>query len=118
FRSKWFIGVLRSAGLAKSLIATPEPQIEQARMSAALRVVEEQIAAAPATHGEEIRQKIADALKHLETAFALWRQHAEERAQGLSKTWRETRRHARQKVRESRREWKSAVRMLARIPEA
>jgi stearoyl-CoA desaturase (delta-9 desaturase) len=115
--AKWFIGVLRSAGLAKGLIATPEPQIEQARMSAALRVVEEQIAAAPATHGEEIRQKIADALKHLETAFALWRQHAEERAQGLSKTWRETRRHARQKVRESRREWKSAVRMLARIPE-
>ena len=116
--AKWFIRVLRSTGLAKGLVATPEPQIEQARMRAALLLVEDQIAAAPPSHGEEIRRKIADAITHLETALALWRQHMEEKAQGMKHAWRETRRHARQQVRQSRREWKSAVRMVARIPAA
>jgi stearoyl-CoA desaturase (delta-9 desaturase) len=116
--AKWWIRALRSVGLAQELIATPDPQIEQARMSAALRLVENQIAAAPPTLGDEVRKKIADAITHLETAFALWRQHAEEKAEGMSNSWRETRRHARQRVREARREWKTAVRMVARIPAA
>jgi stearoyl-CoA desaturase (Delta-9 desaturase) len=113
--AKWFIRGLKWAGLAGDLVRTPEPQIEQARMRAALRVVENRIAVAPPTMGEEVRRRINEAVQHLETAFTLWRQHLEERAQGVSQTWRRTRRHSVQKSKEARREWKRAVRMLARV---
>lgn len=110
--AKWFIRGLRAVGLAHDLRSTPPPQVEQARMSAALREVETLIAAAPPTRAEEIRARISQALEHLEAAFSLWRQHAEERAAGLSQRWRETRRASRLHVRESRRYWKGALRMI------
>ncbi len=116
--AKWWIRGLVWMGLAKQLVSTPEPQIEQARMSAALRTIENRIATAPASSSDEVRKKIADAITNLETAFALWRQQMEEKAQGMSKSWRETRRRSRQLVRQSRREWKSAVRLAMRIPAA
>src|SRR5581483_8536687 len=46
--AKWWIRALVWMGLAKHLVSTPEPQIEQARMSAAIRMIETRIAAAPA----------------------------------------------------------------------
>lgn len=115
--AKWFIGALRGVGLAKDLRQTALPQIEQARMSAALRVVEGRIETAAPTHAEEIRTRIAQARTHLETAFTLWRQHADERASGMAKAWRESRRNARQQVRQARRQWKDALRMLSQLPE-
>ena len=116
--AKWFIRSMRWMGLASELRSVTPPQIEQARLSAALRLVEPKIERAPGKLAEDVRARIKDAVDHLEVAVALWRQHMEERAEGLSKRWRETRRRARDSVRESRRQWKHAVRMLAELPEA
>ena len=116
--AKWFIRALRATGLAKDLVATPQPQIEQARMSAALRLVENRIAAAPPNHrrrgAQEDRRRDHASRDRVRTLAAARRREGA----GDVESWRETRRHARQHVRESRREWKSAVRMVMRIPAA
>jgi stearoyl-CoA desaturase (delta-9 desaturase) len=108
--AKWFIAGLKAVGLADNLLTTPLPQIEQARMSAALRVVEPKMASATPTLVEEARLRLQTATKHLEDAFALWKKALEERAQGIS--WRSTHKLSRRHIRHSRREWKLAVRML------
>lgn len=109
--AKWFIAALRGIGLAKALNVTPLPQIEQARMRAALRIVEEKIAAPGNSLAEEARRRLDVAAKYLERAIALWRRAHEERERGSA--WRQTRRVSRQYVKRSRRQWKLAVRMLA-----
>jgi stearoyl-CoA desaturase (delta-9 desaturase) len=114
--AKWFIRALKSVGLASDLRVTAEPQIEQARMHAALRVIEHKLESAEGTMGEEIRRRVNQAARHLETALKLWRQHAEERADGVSREWRATRRRAFRHVRQSRRQWKSALRALQQLP--
>src|SRR5439155_20351070 len=90
--SKWMIRMFKALGLASDLRTAPMPQIEQARMQAAMRVVKPQIDATPGTIGDEIRRRPHTAMEHLETALKLWRQHMEEKAEGVSKSWRETRR--------------------------
>ena len=110
--AKWFIQGLKHAGLASDLRITAPPQVEQARMRAALRLVETRMETAP----DHIRRRVLAAREHLETAFALWRQHQQERAEA-AKTWRATRRQSRRHVRDSRRNWKVALRMLAQLPE-
>jgi stearoyl-CoA desaturase (delta-9 desaturase) len=116
--SKWMIRTFKFLGLASDLRTAPLPQIEQARMQAALKMVKSQIDSTPGTVGDEIRGRVHVAMEHLETALKLWRQHAEEKAEGMSKSWRETRRQARQHVQQSRRQWKLAVRTLRRMPQA
>ncbi len=116
--AKWFIRSLRWMGQAKDLVATPEPQIEQARMRAALRDVETKLEIVPPPIAEDFRTRVNTAVAHLEEAFALWRQHMEERAQGLKSAWKESRRLSKAHVKQSRRQWKRAVRMVARIPVA
>jgi stearoyl-CoA desaturase (delta-9 desaturase) len=108
--AKWFIGILRSTGLAKSLVATPPPQIEQARMSAEVRLIEQKIDAVHESLAAEVKRRLREAAEHLDEAFKLWRQALEERAKGSS--WRLTRKLSRLRVKDSRRQWKSAVRML------
>jgi stearoyl-CoA desaturase (delta-9 desaturase) len=108
--AKWWIGTLKFAGMARNLLATPLPQIEQARMRAAIRVVEPKIATAQEKLAAEVRRRLAVASAHLEKALALWRRAHEERAQGTP--WRLTRKIATRHVRRSRRQWKLAVRML------
>lgn len=108
--SKWFIAALKGVGLADHLLTTPLPQIEQARMSAAVRVLEPKMEQATPTLVEEARQRLQTASKHLEEAFALWKKAIEERAQGIA--WRATHKQSRRHIRHSRREWKLAVRML------
>jgi stearoyl-CoA desaturase (delta-9 desaturase) len=115
--SKWMIRTFKFLGLASDLRTAPLPQIEQARMQAALKIVKSQIDSTPGTVGDEIRGRVHVAMEHLETALKLWRQHAEEKAAGVSKSWRETRRQARQHVQQSRRQWKLAVRTLRRVPQ-
>lgn len=105
--AKWWIASLKWAGLADNLLTTPLPQIEQARMRAALRLVEAKMASAPS----EARRRLNVAAAHLEKALALWRRAIEERAAQVS-DWRKTRRASRQHVKRSRRQWKRAVRML------
>lgn len=115
--SKWLIRAFRSVGLASELRTAPPPQIEQARMQAALRVIEGKIEAADASVAEQIRHRVSASMHDLEIAFTLWRQHAAEKAQGMSTGWRETRRRAKQHVRQSRRHWKLALRMVQRLPQ-
>lgn len=109
--AKWWIGTLRSAGLAKGLVQTPPPQVEQARMSAELRMVEQKMEIAPVTLVDEVKRRLHVAAEHLEEAFKLWRQALEERSKKVEQ-WRATRKAARRSVRASRQHWKSAVRML------
>ncbi|HVS30976.1 MAG TPA: fatty acid desaturase [Thermoanaerobaculia bacterium] len=116
--AKWFIRGLRWVGLATELRAVDPPQIEHARIRAAIRLVEPKIASVPPQRAEDIRRRINKAVAHLETAIALWRQHMEERAEGVSKSWRATRRRSHKYVRQSRRQWKNALRMLAGVPDA
>ena len=108
--AKWFIRSLRSIGLADDLLTTPLPQIEQARMRAAIRVVEPKMATATGKLAEEARRRLRVAAGHLERAVALWRRAIEERAQGTP--WRKTRKASHRHVRRSRRHWKLAVRLL------
>jgi stearoyl-CoA desaturase (Delta-9 desaturase) len=115
--SKWLITMFRSLGLASDLRMAPLPQIEQARMQAALRSVKSQIESTPGSLGDEIRRRALVAMEHLETALKLWRQYAEEKAEGVSKSWRKTRRAARQHVLQSRRQWKWVERTLRSMPQ-
>jgi stearoyl-CoA desaturase (delta-9 desaturase) len=106
--AKWFIAALHATGLASDVRATPAPQVEQARMEAALRGIEPHLAGAPAQAAEEIGRLISDAKAHLAAALALWRRYAEERASGASGIWKSTRRNARRHLREGRRQWEQA----------
>jgi stearoyl-CoA desaturase (delta-9 desaturase) len=109
--AKWWIGTMRALGMAKGLIATPAPQIEQARMRAAIGLVQEKIATARGTIADEARRRLDVASRHLERAVALWRAAIDARAQGFE-DWRQQRRLSQRHVRRSRRHWKRAVRML------
>lgn len=108
--AKWFIGALKSVGLATDLVTTPLPQIEQARMRAEIRLLEPKMATASERLANEARRRFQAATRHLEHAFALWRQSIDEKAKGLA--WQVSHRKSRFHVRHSRRQWKRAVRML------
>ncbi len=111
--AKWFIGTLRATGLASDLLSTPLPQIEQARMRAALVVVEPKMASATGKMADEARRRLKVASGHLDRAIALWRRAIEERAQGsAASSWRKMRKMSYRHVRRSRRHWKTAVRIL------
>jgi len=116
--AKWFIGALRSVGLASDLRVAPPPQVERARMEAALRVIETRVELAHESYVEEFRRRVAAAMTELETAFNHWRQHVEHRARGLRKPARVARRASRLAVKQSRRSWKSALRLAAQLPVA
>jgi stearoyl-CoA desaturase (delta-9 desaturase) len=116
--AKWFIAGLRSVGLASDLRVAPPPQVERARMEAALRVIETRVESAPPTLIEEFRRRVAAAADDLENAFKHWRQHLEHRARGLRKPARAARREARRAVRQSRRSWKSALHLAEQLPMA
>ena len=117
--AKWLIRGLRWAGLASELRAATPPQIERARMEAALRVIQPQIESASTGVREELRRRVHTAMEHLETALKLWRQHLDEKAQGVSNSWRKTRRRSRRHVEQSRRQWEFVVRAVrSAAPEA
>lgn len=103
--AKWFIAGLRATGLARDLRSTPPPQVERARMDAYVRA----IASQESGIAENIRHLITDATEHLDKAFALWRQHLEEKSRSASSAWRESRRKARDHVRQARRQWRRAI---------
>jgi stearoyl-CoA desaturase (Delta-9 desaturase) len=109
--AKWFIAALRALGLARSLRSTPMPQIEQARMQAALRAVEPHLTAIPDSAAEEIHRLLASARSHLAAALALWQRYAAERSFAASSGWKSTRQSARRHLRLCRRQWRQACRM-------
>lgn len=114
--AKWFIAALRSVGLASRLKSTPPPQIEQARLQAELAAMEDRLTVAEPGLAQQVQTHIEAARMHLTEALTLWRQYAKERSEGLSSAWRDTRRQAREHVRQSRRQWKNASRMLRQAP--
>jgi stearoyl-CoA desaturase (Delta-9 desaturase) len=116
--SKWLIRGLSRVGLASNLRTTPTPLIEKARMAASLRELEARLSAAPPDLATEVRRRINTATENLERAFELWKQHSIERAEGIGRQWRQTRRASMELVREARREWRAALRMMSSIPEA
>jgi len=116
--AKWFIGALRSVGLAGDLRVAPPPQIERARMEAALRVIETRVENAAPSHVEEFRHRVSVAIADLETAFNHWREHLEHRARGLRKHARDSRRASHLAVKQSRRNWKAALRVVQQLPAA
>jgi stearoyl-CoA desaturase (delta-9 desaturase) len=116
--AKWFIGALASARLAWDLRETSAPRIEHVRLQVEVQRLERHIADAPEHVGEEVRRRLEAARATLVHAISLWRRHAEERAAGLGRRWRETRRQARARVREARREWRAALRLLAQAVKA
>jgi stearoyl-CoA desaturase (delta-9 desaturase) len=111
--AKWFIATLGFTRLATSLRSIPPPQVEQARLAAALRQSDEKIAAATGTRGEEMRRQIQKIREHIESAIVLWRQQLDERAWSVKSGWRMTRRNARNHLREARRQWRVTRRLLA-----
>lgn len=115
--AKWFIAMLGWSGLAKDLRSIPPPQVEQARLSAALRRSDSKITAVKGALGDELRRRIGETTAHIESAIALWRQQVEERARNASSAWRDTRRQARQHLREARRKWRAAHRIIGRLPD-
>ena len=106
--AKWFIVTMRSLRLASDLRSTPTPQVEQARMQAAVNVVEPLLASAPESVAEEFQRRLASARTHLATALALWRRYAAERSSGASSGWRRTRQSARRHLRLCRQQWSEA----------
>ena len=108
--AKWFIGVAHRFGLASNLLTTPLPQIEQARMRAALRVVEPKIATAEGSLADEARRRLRVASEHLERALEHWRTALEQRAEGMP--WRKAKKASHRHVKRSRQHWKRAVRIL------
>jgi len=108
--AKWFIGTLQAMRLARDVRATPAPQVEQARMDAALVAIEPHLDSVPEHIAEEIRRLIANAKTHLADARALWRNYVDERSSCASSIWKTTRRNAIRHVREARRQWKQARR--------
>jgi stearoyl-CoA desaturase (delta-9 desaturase) len=108
--AKWFIGVAHRLGLASNLLTTPLPQIEQARMRAALRVVEPKIATATGSLADEARRRLRVATEHLERALEHWRTAIEQRSEGMP--WRKAKKASHRHVKRSRAHWKRAVRIL------
>jgi len=106
--AKWFIATLRAMRLASDLRSAAPPQVEQARLDAALRRIEPRLAAAQGAIADNVRRLIAEARAHIDAAFVLWRQQVDERARNASTAWRNTRRKARQHVREARWCWRHA----------
>jgi len=115
--AKWFIRGMQWAGQTWSLRKIPTPSIEHAKMEAKIRLYGDRLSLAPPTRAEEIQAKLAAARADFERAIELWKQQAEERAQGLSAAWREKRREAKRYLREAKREWQEAFTMLSAIPQ-
>src|SRR5256714_8894839 len=62
----------------------------------------------------DFRTRVNAAVEHLEEAFALWRQHIEERAQGLKGAWK-TRRRSRSRSEEHTSELQSLAYLVCRL---
>ena len=115
--AKWTIAILRSLGLASGLRSVSPPQIESARMQAEWHVLRTRLDTAAGNVADDVRHRIETARVDLESATALWRQSMEERASTRAASWRLTRRNARALLRQSSRQWRSALGMVRRLPE-
>lgn len=116
--AKWFIAGLHALGLAGDLRSTPMPQVEQARMQAALRALERRLATVPESVAVDVHRLLGSARAHLSAARALWQHHAAERSAAASSGWRRTRQRAFHHLRLCRRHWKRARSLVFSQPPA
>ena len=125
--TKWLIGLLKVAGLAEELRATPRAVIEKSRLRITVEGAEERLSCAPAEMRAAIGARLETASRSLDRAAALWREIAVRRREviergkrtssALAKGWKEALREYRAAVLVARREWRHASRMLSKIPE-
>lgn len=116
--AKWLIRGLSKVRLAWDLRSTPAPLIERARMTAALRAHEASETEVPVSVLARYRERIAVASGELEESFELWKVAMNEKAEGVSRQWREKKREAGRRMRVARKEWVAAVRLLRAASQA
>lgn len=114
--AKWLIALLRLVGLAENLRRVPNDRIEAARMKAAMKELEERLRHAPRSLAQEIQERLHGAREALERALQLRLREVQQRAEGLRRGVRETRRLGRQELKAARRHWEEARRLLQLLP--
>jgi len=114
--AKWFIRTLKLVRLASDLRITAPPLIEQVRMKVAMKHLETRIANNTPSRVAEIRSHIENARNSFDAALTLWRKGAEERMQGMSNRWKETRNAYSMRLRQARRELSCVLRDLRKVP--
>ena len=85
--AKWFIALTRAVGLASDLKATPKPLIEQARMRAAVRVVEPHLERIPAAVAAEFYRLLDGAREDLAAALTSTRRDARRHLRACRRHW-------------------------------
>ncbi len=126
--TKWLISVLRIAGLARELRATPRPLIEKSRLRMKVERAERRLSHAPAEIRQAVRMRLESAHHALDRAAALWHEMDAKRREmlergkrtssALAKGWDQALSDYRASVLSARREWRLAARILSKIPEA
>ena len=116
--AKWFIAALTLVGLAGKLRRTPDDRIEEARMKSALALsqLQERLDAAPRGLAEDAGARLQAARAALERAIELRKQQMQAKADGLRHKVRDAQRQADLELREARRHWQEAIRMLQSVP--
>ena len=124
--TKWLIRSLAAFRLARELRATPRPVIERARLKMAALEVQSRLPGVPSEIREAVRVRMDRAGLLLERAVAHWnrahekkREWLEQRASSArARTWKKNLRAHRGCLARAREEWRAAMRILSRAPEA
>jgi stearoyl-CoA desaturase (Delta-9 desaturase) len=111
--AKWFIAALRAVGLAEKLKVTPDDRIESARMAAAVAEMQARLDSAPHGLAAEVGERLQAARTALARALELRRRELRAGTAGARRRVRAMRLLARRELREARRHWRDAVRLLA-----
>jgi stearoyl-CoA desaturase (delta-9 desaturase) len=118
--AKWFIHALTFVGLAGKLRRTPDDRIEEARMKSALALsqLHERLESAPRPLAEQAQGRLQAAREALERAIELRTREMQANGAGPRDRVREARKAAELELRDARRHWQEAIRMLQSVPVA
>ena len=116
--AKWFIHALTLVGLASKLRRTPDDRIEEARMKSALAIsqLDERLETAPTGLADAARVRLQAAREALERAIELRTHEVQGKGAAVGQRVREARRQMDAELREARRHWQEAIRMLRSVP--
>jgi stearoyl-CoA desaturase (delta-9 desaturase) len=125
--TKWLIGFLGLAGLARELKRTPRAVIEKSLLRMRLSKAQVRLGEVPAVVAEAVRPRLERAQKALDRAVELWNEVDGKRRELLSRgraasselarSWKQTLRESKASLLTARREWRLAAKILARVPE-
>jgi stearoyl-CoA desaturase (delta-9 desaturase) len=124
--TKWLIRTFAALGLARDLRATPRPIIERARLKMAAIEVQSRLPNVSIEIGELVRARLERAHQLLERAAEHWNRAQEKKRDWIEKktssvrarSWKKNLRAHRGCLARAREEWRSALAILARGPEA